>query len=181
MYADLWLVVVWATYFGLYIRTLARRNEPHIYVASWYYMAFILIVAVLYIFNNIAAPVSWGGSRSYILWSGVQDATRRQGQSHADDTIEPDMKEKLVARHLRRHRKPARSSRVSETKPDRARLAAQPCLPQAALEDEHPARLTAWPVDDRECQSARVLSLAAADARDALAKSDTSLGPTMKR
>src|SRR5690606_8371335 len=37
-YADLWLVVVWVTYFLLYIRTLARRKEPHIYVANWYYM-----------------------------------------------------------------------------------------------------------------------------------------------
>lgn len=41
-YADLWLVVVWVIYFTLYLRTLARRAEPHIYVANWYYMAFIL-------------------------------------------------------------------------------------------------------------------------------------------
>jgi cytochrome c oxidase cbb3-type subunit 1 len=73
-YADLWLVVVWVAYFVLYIRTLARRTEPHIYVANWYYLAFILIVAVLHIVNNLAIPVSWGGSQSYILWSGVQDS-----------------------------------------------------------------------------------------------------------
>ena len=81
-YADLWLVVVWVTYFVLYIRTLARRNEPHIYVANWYYMAFILIVAVLHIFNNIALPVSWSGSRSYIVWSGVQDAMMQWWYGH---------------------------------------------------------------------------------------------------
>ena len=81
-YADLWLVVVWVTYFVLYIRTLARRNEPHIYVANWYYMAFILIVAVLHIFNNIAVPVSWGGSQSYIVWSGVQDAMMQWWYGH---------------------------------------------------------------------------------------------------
>ncbi len=81
-YADLWLVVVWVTYFVLYIRTLARRNEPHIYVANWYYMAFILIVAVLHIFNNIALPVSWAGSRSYIVWSGVQDAMMQWWYGH---------------------------------------------------------------------------------------------------
>ena len=40
-YADLWLVIVWVTYFIVYLRTLARRKEPHIYVANWYYMAFI--------------------------------------------------------------------------------------------------------------------------------------------
>ncbi|MCB1311431.1 MAG: cbb3-type cytochrome c oxidase subunit I, partial [Sedimentitalea sp.] len=51
-YADIWLVIVWVTYFGLYLRTLARRNEPHIYVANWYYLAFILVVAVLHIVNN---------------------------------------------------------------------------------------------------------------------------------
>jgi cytochrome c oxidase cbb3-type subunit 1 len=81
-YADLWLVVVWVTYFVLYLRTLARRTEPHIYVANWYYMAFILIVAVLHIFNNIAVPVSWGGSRSYILWAGVQDAMMQWWYGH---------------------------------------------------------------------------------------------------
>ena len=81
-YADLWLVVVWVTYFVLYIRTLAHRNEPHIYVANWYYMAFILIVAVLHIFNNIALPVSWSGSRSYIVWSGVQDAMMQWWYGH---------------------------------------------------------------------------------------------------
>jgi cytochrome c oxidase cbb3-type subunit 1 len=81
-YADLWLVVVWVTYFTLYIRTLARRNEPHIYVANWYYLAFILIVAVLHIFNNIALPVSWSGSRSYIVWSGVQDAMMQWWYGH---------------------------------------------------------------------------------------------------
>lgn len=35
-YVDLWLVVVWVIYFALYLRTLARRAEPHIYVANWY-------------------------------------------------------------------------------------------------------------------------------------------------
>ena len=56
-YADIWLVIVWVTYFVLYIRTIARRKEPHIYVANWYFMAFILVVAVLHIVNNIV-PVS---------------------------------------------------------------------------------------------------------------------------
>ena len=40
-YADIWLVIVWVVYFLIYLRTLARRREPHIYVANWYYMAFI--------------------------------------------------------------------------------------------------------------------------------------------
>lgn len=73
-YADIWLVVVWVAYFVLYLRTIARRKEPHIYVANWYYMAFILVVAILHIVNNIAVPVSLGHAKSYTVWSGVQDA-----------------------------------------------------------------------------------------------------------
>ncbi len=73
-YADIWLVIVWVTYFVLYIRTLARRKEPHIYVANWYFMAFILVVAILHIVNNLAVPVSLGHAKSYTVWPGVQDA-----------------------------------------------------------------------------------------------------------
>lgn len=73
-YADLWLVIVWVTYFVLYVRTLARRREPHIYVANWYYMAFILVVAILHIINNLAIPVSLGHAKSYTIWAGVQDS-----------------------------------------------------------------------------------------------------------
>ena len=71
-YADLWLVVVWVTYFVLFIRTIARRKEPHIYVANWYFMAFIVVVAVLHIFNNISVPISWGSTKSYVVWAGVR-------------------------------------------------------------------------------------------------------------
>ncbi|MGZ8346921.1 MAG: cytochrome-c oxidase, cbb3-type subunit I, partial [Allosphingosinicella sp.] len=73
-YADIWLVVVWVTYLLLYLRTLARRKEPHIYVANWYYLAFIIVVAMLHVVNNLAVPVSAGGARAYSVWSGVQDA-----------------------------------------------------------------------------------------------------------
>lgn len=73
-YADIWLVVVWIVYFVLYIRTLKRRHEPHIYVANWYYLSFILVVAMLHIVNNLAVPVSFAGAKSYTIWSGVQDA-----------------------------------------------------------------------------------------------------------
>ena len=73
-YADLWLVIVWVTYFVLYIRTLARRREPHIYVANWYYMAFIVVVAILHIINNLTVPVSLGHAKSYTIWAGVQDS-----------------------------------------------------------------------------------------------------------
>ena len=83
-YADLWLVVVWVTYFVLYIRTLARRNEPHIYVANWYYLAFILVVAMLHIVNNLALPISldpWPKSYSALV-AGVQDAMTQWWYGH---------------------------------------------------------------------------------------------------
>jgi cytochrome c oxidase cbb3-type subunit 1 len=81
-YADIWLVVVWVTYFLIYLRTLQRRKEPHIYVANWYYMAFILVVAVLHIVNNLAVPVSLGHAKSYSLFSGVQDAMTQWWYGH---------------------------------------------------------------------------------------------------
>ncbi|MGB3815050.1 MAG: cytochrome-c oxidase, cbb3-type subunit I [Shinella sp.] len=81
-YADIWLVVVWVVYFLIYIRTLQRRKEPHIYVANWYYMAFILVVAVLHIVNNLAVPVSFGHAKSYSLFSGVQDAMTQWWYGH---------------------------------------------------------------------------------------------------
>jgi len=81
-YADIWLVIVWVTYFLLYIRTLARRKEPHIYVANWYYLAFILVVAILHIVNGLAVPVSLGSAKSYSLFSGVQDAMTQWWYGH---------------------------------------------------------------------------------------------------
>jgi len=73
-YSDLFLVVVWVTYFLVYLGTIMRRTEPHIYVANWFYLAFIVTIAVLHLGNNASVPVSVYSSKSYIVWSGVQDA-----------------------------------------------------------------------------------------------------------
>lgn len=81
-YADIWLVIVWVVYFVIYLRTLARRKEPHIYVSNWYYMAFILVVAILHIVNNLAVPVSLGHAKSYSAFSGVQDAMTQWWYGH---------------------------------------------------------------------------------------------------
>ena len=45
-YSDLWLTVVWLAYLLVYLGTIMRRTEPHIYVANWFYLAFILTIAV---------------------------------------------------------------------------------------------------------------------------------------
>ena len=73
-YADLWLTIVWVTYLLVYLGTIMRRKEPHIYVANWFYLAFIVTIAVLHVTNNAAVPVSMFSPKSYIVWSGVQDA-----------------------------------------------------------------------------------------------------------
>ena len=81
-YADILLTVVWVLYFLLYLRTLARRAEPHIYVANWYYLAFILVVAMLHIVNNLAVPISLSHAKSYSLFAGVQDAMTQWWYGH---------------------------------------------------------------------------------------------------
>ena len=73
-YVDWWLTIVWVAYLAVFVGTIVKRSEPHIYVANWFYLAFILTVAMLHIVNNIDVPVSIVGSKSYPLWSGVQGA-----------------------------------------------------------------------------------------------------------
>jgi cytochrome c oxidase cbb3-type subunit I len=73
-YADLWLTIVWVVYLLVFLGTVIKRKEPHIFVANWFYLAFIVTIAVLHLGNNPALPVSIFGSKSYVAWSGVQDA-----------------------------------------------------------------------------------------------------------
>ncbi len=73
-YADLWLTIVWVLYLAIFLGTLLRRREPHIYVANWFYLAFIITIAVLHLVNNAAVPVSFFGAKSYSAYAGVQDA-----------------------------------------------------------------------------------------------------------
>ena len=70
----LWLVLVWVLYAGVFIGTLMKRAEPHIYVANWFFVAFILTVAVLVLVNNAAVPISPFAAKSYVVYSGVQNA-----------------------------------------------------------------------------------------------------------
>ena len=81
-YVDIWLTLVWVTYLLVFMATLARRKEPHIYVANWFYLAFIVTIAMLHVVNNATIPVSFFGSKSYIAWSGVQDALTQWWYGH---------------------------------------------------------------------------------------------------
>ncbi len=73
-YVDLWLTIVWVAYLVTFVGTILKRSEPHIYVANWFYLSFIITVAMLHIVNNLALPASLVGSKSYGVFSGVQDA-----------------------------------------------------------------------------------------------------------
>ncbi|MEM9027674.1 MAG: cytochrome-c oxidase, cbb3-type subunit I [Pseudomonadota bacterium] len=81
-YADLFLTIVWVVYFFVFVGTLARRKEPHIYVANWFYLAFIVTIAMLHIVNNLTVPVSFTATKSYILFAGVQDAMTQWWYGH---------------------------------------------------------------------------------------------------
>ena len=81
-YVDIWLTIVWVAYATVFIGTIVRRHEPHIYVANWFYLAFILTIAMLHIVNNLAVPVSFVGSRSYSAFAGVQDALTQWWYGH---------------------------------------------------------------------------------------------------
>ncbi len=81
-YADLWLTIVWVVYLLVFLGTVLKRKEPHIYVANWFYLSFIVTIAMLHIVNNLAVPVSWTGSKSYSLFSGVQDALTQWWYAH---------------------------------------------------------------------------------------------------
>jgi len=73
-YVDLWLTIVWVLYLVIFVGTILRRAEPHIYVANWFYLAFIITVAMLHVVNNLAVPASFSGTKSYSAAAGVQDA-----------------------------------------------------------------------------------------------------------
>jgi cytochrome c oxidase cbb3-type subunit I/II len=69
---DIAIAVVWVI-FGLnFFLTLKNRKEKHMYVALWFYIATIITVAVLHIFNSIEYPV--GFLKSYPVYAGIQDA-----------------------------------------------------------------------------------------------------------
>ncbi len=81
-YVDILLTIVWVAYRVVFAGTLLKRREPHIYVANWFYLAFIVTVAMLHVVNGIAIPVSFTGAKSYVIWGGVQDALTQWWYGH---------------------------------------------------------------------------------------------------
>jgi cytochrome c oxidase cbb3-type subunit I/II len=77
---DIAVVLVWVIFAVNFFGTIAKRRERHLYVALWFYIATIIAVAVLYIFNNLHLPVTWG--KSYTVYAGVQDAFMQWWYGH---------------------------------------------------------------------------------------------------
>lgn len=69
---DVLITVVWVAYAVVFFGTIARRRVGHIYVANWFYAAFILTIALLHIVNNLALPVT--AFKSYQIYTGAVDA-----------------------------------------------------------------------------------------------------------
>jgi len=81
-YIDLWIAVVWVAFLVVFMGTLYKRREPHIYVANWFLLAMIITVAMLHIVNNLAIPISVLSSQSVPVFSGVQDAMTQWWYGH---------------------------------------------------------------------------------------------------
>ena len=81
-HVDLWLTIVWVAYLAVFVGTLIKRREPHIYVANWFYLSFIITIAMLHIVNNLSIPVTIFGSKSYSAFAGVQDALTQWWYGH---------------------------------------------------------------------------------------------------
>ena len=81
-YVDLWLTIVWVAFLAVFLGTLIKRKEPHIYVANWFLLSFIVTVAMLHVVNNLSIPVSIWGSKSVQVFAGVQDAMTQWWYGH---------------------------------------------------------------------------------------------------
>jgi cytochrome c oxidase cbb3-type subunit 1 len=69
---DILITLVWVSYALVFFGTVAKRTVSHIYVANWFFGAFIIAVALLHLVNSAAVPVTL--TKSYSAYSGVQDA-----------------------------------------------------------------------------------------------------------
>jgi cytochrome c oxidase cbb3-type subunit I/II len=69
---DIAIAVIWVLFAVNFFLTLRKRNEKHLYVAIWFYIATIITVAVLHVVNSLALPLSL--TKSYSIYGGAQDA-----------------------------------------------------------------------------------------------------------
>ncbi|MDX2057596.1 MAG: cytochrome-c oxidase, cbb3-type subunit I [Gemmatimonadales bacterium] len=77
---DIAIALVWVVFAINFFGTIAKRRERHLYVAIWFYIASIITVAILHIFNNLSVPA--GMLKSYSIYAGVQDAFMQWWYGH---------------------------------------------------------------------------------------------------
>jgi cytochrome c oxidase cbb3-type subunit 1 len=77
---DILITVVWVAYAVVFFGTIAKRRTPHIYVANWFFGAFILTVAMLHIVNSLEVPVA--PFKSYSIFAGATDAMVQWWYAH---------------------------------------------------------------------------------------------------
>jgi len=77
---DIAITVVWVAFLVNLVGTMVKRRERHLYVAIWFYVASIVTVAMLHIFNNLSIPA--GAFKSYSIYAGVQDAFMQWWYGH---------------------------------------------------------------------------------------------------
>ncbi len=77
---DILITIVWVAYGWLFFGTIAKRKVKHIYVANWFFGAYIIGIALLHIINNLVVPVSlW---KSYSVYTGAVDAMAQWWYGH---------------------------------------------------------------------------------------------------
>ncbi|HEY5852410.1 MAG TPA: cytochrome-c oxidase, cbb3-type subunit I [Lysobacter sp.] len=77
---DLLITAVWVAYGVVFFGTIVKRRVRHIYVANWFFGAYIITIALLHIVNNLAIPVGLG--KSYSIYSGAVDAMAQWWYGH---------------------------------------------------------------------------------------------------
>lgn len=71
---DILIAIVWIAYAIVFFGTIIKRKVSHIYVANWFFGAFIITIAVLHIVNSAALPIDWTTFKSYSAYAGAIDA-----------------------------------------------------------------------------------------------------------
>ena len=71
---DILITVVWVLYAIVFFGTIAKRKADHIYVANWFFGAFIIAVAILHIINSLAMPIAMNSFQAYSVYAGTVDA-----------------------------------------------------------------------------------------------------------
>ena len=77
---DVAIALVWVVFSVNVFGTIAKRRERHLYVAIWFYIATLVAIAVLHIFNNLVVVA--GPFKSYSIYAGVQDAFMQWWYGH---------------------------------------------------------------------------------------------------